>query len=270
MFVQLSRLPNNFGVLARYRGALPDPERASRDPDGLAGNCADLSVPILCAAYAKGLYPGERGGRARWWAPSARMVSFPETIYISERTRIELRAKTFEVTFDRDFEAIVHGCDAFPGPRPGRTGIPSRLVDGHVALHEAGRAHSVEVWDATGRLAGGLFGVGVGKAFFIEAMHSRARGAAKAAFVTLSCHLEHWGFALIGGKRMSGELSQLGFMLVPRSVFNGLLEDACREPGREGNWAIDRALDVSRWRPRLEAVTAKQVRGRSPELFTVL
>jgi hypothetical protein len=70
-------------------------------------------------------------------------------------------------------------------------------------------------------------------------------------FVTLSCHLQHWGFALNDGKRMSGQLSQLGFMLVPRFALNGLLSKATKERGREGKWTVDEALDAARWNPKV-------------------
>ncbi len=123
-----------------------------------------------------------------------------------------MQTRAYRVSFDEDFAAVIRACA--PGPD---------VVESFTALHEAGHAHSVEVRDRSGRLAGGLYGVSVGRAFFTEKMFSRERDAANVGFVTLSCHLQHWGYAVNDGKRMSGQLSQLGFMLVPRFAFNGLL-----------------------------------------------
>ena len=195
-----------------------------------------MRVPTLLAAYAKGLYPAE----GKWWAPAERMVSFPENAYVSKTVWRLMQTRAYRVTFDEDFDSVIRACAASP-----------EMVDSFTALHEAGHAHSVEVRDRSGRLAGGLYGVSVGRAFFTEKMFSRERDAAAVGFVTLSCHLQHWCYAVNDGKRMSGQLSQLGFMLIPRFAFNGLLSKAAREPGREGRWTVDDSLDAARWNPKV-------------------
>ena len=215
---------------------LPDPEKALRHPDGLAGACTDLNVPTLIAAYAKGLYPETQ----KWWAPAERMVSFPEHAYVSKRVWRLLQTRAYMVTFDQDFAGVLRAC----APEPD-------LAEAFTALHAAGYAHSVEVRDRAGRLAGGLYGLAIGRAFFNEKMFSRERDASTVGFVTLSCHLQHWGFAINDGKRMSGQLSQLGFMLIPRFAFNGLLSKATVEPSRAGKWSADPALDAARWNPKV-------------------
>jgi leucyl/phenylalanyl-tRNA--protein transferase len=258
--------PGTLAMMARHyaglqRGDLPDPERALRSPDGLCGICNDLNVPVLVAAYAKGLFPFSCVGPQKWWAPRERMVLFLENAYISNALRRLIRTGRFAVTFDTDFTAVVEACAE---PRPGRANIAQigpDLIAAYRALHEAGYAHSVEVRDRSGRLAGGLYGIAVGKVFFTEAMFARARNASKVGFATLSCHLQQWGFALNDGKRMSGHLSQLGFTLIPRQAFNRLLAEACGEPGRDGPWTIDQDLDISRWNPKAPRCP-KSSRGR--------
>jgi len=96
----LAMLAKHYAGLGLPPGALPDPEKALRHPDGLAGICTDMSVPTLRAAYAKGLFPLAHIGPQKWWAPPERMVSFPETVHISKTTRRLLRIKQYEVTFD--------------------------------------------------------------------------------------------------------------------------------------------------------------------------
>ena len=94
------------------------------------------------------------------------------------------------------------------------TWIRHDIIESYQALHAAGLAHSVEVWDRSGNLAGGLYGVAIGKAFITESMFARQPDASKVGFVTLSCHLQKWGFVLNDGKRDSGDLRSLGFTLI--------------------------------------------------------
>jgi leucyl/phenylalanyl-tRNA--protein transferase len=232
----LAVFAKHFAAWRAKPGALPDPETALRHPEGLAGMCTDLRVPTMLAAYAKGLYLAD----GKWWAPAERMVSFPENVHVSKRVWRLLQTQTYKVTLDRDFAAVIRACT--PGPD---------IAEGFAALHVAGHAHSVEVWDRSGRLAGGLYGLAIGRAFFTEKMFSRERDAANVGFVTLSCHLQHWGFALNDGKRVTGQLSQLGFTLVPRFAFNGLLSKAAAAPGRGGKWTTDEGLDAAQWNPKV-------------------
>lgn len=246
----LAMLARHYAGLGLPSGALPDPDKALRHPDGLAGICTDMSVPTLRAAYAKGLFPLAHIGPQKWWAPSERMVSFPKTVHISKTARRLLRSKHFEVTFDTAFDSVVMACAE---PRPGHTHltwIGPQVIESYQALHAAGLAHSVEVWDRAGNLAGGLYGVAIGRAFFTESMFARQPDASKIGFITLSCHLQKWGFALNDGKRESGHLRRLGFTLIPRARFDALLGSACAAPGREGCWAVDKSIDVSRWDPK--------------------
>jgi len=249
----LSGKPAALAMLARhfvgFGRSLPDPDKALPHPEGLAGTCTDLSVPTLIAAYAKGLYPS--GGR--WWAPQERVVSFPENAYVSPRVWRLLQTRTYGVSFDEDFAGVVRACATEPD-----------IAEAFMGLHGAGYAHSVEVWDRSGRLAGGLYGLAIGQAFFTDQMFSRERDAAGVGFVTLSCHLQHWGFALNDGKRMTGQLSQLGFMVVPRFAFNGLLSKATQEPTRDGKWTVEMGLDPARWNPKVAGTGRTGPGARGP------
>ncbi|HXG79410.1 MAG TPA: leucyl/phenylalanyl-tRNA--protein transferase [Methyloceanibacter sp.] len=249
-------VPGTLWVLAKHyaglksKDRLPDPERALRHPDGLAGICTDLSAPTLLAAYRKGLFPLAHIGPQKWWAPAERMVSFPGSVHISKHVRRLLRNKQFRVTFDSAFGVVIRACAE---PRPGKlplTWIRPDIIEAYEALYEAGYAHSVEVWDRQGNLAGGLYGVAIGKAFITESMFARRTEASKVAFVVLSCHLQHWGFRLNDGKRYSEHLRSLGFRLIPRREFNTLLAQACSVPARPGHWSIDPELDVAQWEPQ--------------------
>jgi leucyl/phenylalanyl-tRNA--protein transferase len=246
-------LAKHYAGLGPPPGVLPDPETALRNPDGLAGICTDLSVPVLLEAYAKGLFPLAHVGPQKWWAPAERMVSLPDEVHIAKNVRRLLRIKQFSVTFDTDFAGVVAACAE---QRPGRahlTWIRPDIVQAYQALFDAGHAHSVEVWDRAGNLAGGLYGVAIGKAFITESMFARQADASKVGFVTLSYYLQRWGFVLNDGKRDSAHLRKLGFRLIPRTEFNALLAEACSAPGRPGRWSADGTIDISRWNPAGEA-----------------
>ena len=254
---RLYGVPAMLAVLAKHTiglglppGALPDPNRALTYPDGLAGICTDLSVPTLMAAYAKGLFPLAHVGPQKWWAPRERMVLLPDHIHISKTVRRLLRLKQFEVTFDTAFGAVIRACAEPRAGYPQLTWIRPDIIAAYEALHEAGYAHSVEVWDRAGNLAGGLYGVAVGKAFVTESMFARQADTSKIGLITLSAHLQKWGFVLNDAKRDSGHLRSLGFTLMPRSEFNTLMARACSKPGRPGAWAVDKSIDVFQWNLR--------------------
>jgi leucyl/phenylalanyl-tRNA---protein transferase len=214
-------------------------------PDGLAEPCTDLSVAGLRSAYAKGLYPSCETCRQTWQAPGMRMVLFIENFHIEPAVRRRLGRKDFRVTFDQDFTAVVHACAA---TRAGR--MDEGIIDSFVAAFDAGLAHSVEIWDRSGALAGGIFGLAIGSVFFTEGHFARARDASKVGFVALNCHLQRWNYLLNDGKHLSGRLCELGFLPVQRATFNALLAMACTRTGQKGRWAVDQTLNLAAWNPR--------------------
>jgi leucyl/phenylalanyl-tRNA---protein transferase len=252
----VAMVAKHYAGLGPRRGELPNPEQAQRWPDGLAGICTEMSVPTLKAAYAKGLYPFAHIGPQKWWAPKDRMVLFIEDYHIERNLRRRLKHKEFHVTFDRDFDAVIRACAE---PRAGRlplTWIRDDIIEAFTHAFHAGVAHSVEVWDGSGDLVGGAYGLAVGRVFFTESQFSRKRDASKVGFATLNCHLQRWGYLLNDGKHLTGHLSQLGFTLIPKRSFNALLVKACSRPGRDGRWEVDRNIDIANWNPKSAALAA--------------
>jgi leucyl/phenylalanyl-tRNA--protein transferase len=241
---------SHYAGLRHVEEGVPDPEMALSNPDGLVGICHDMGVDSLMAGYRAGLFPFSHLGPHKWWAPSTRMILRLSDFHMEKNLRRRLRNKHFTVTFDRAFEEVVRGCGE---PRPGRpklTWVTPDVVDAYMALHRSGHAHSVEVWDGEGNLAGGAYGVAAGQVFFTESQFTRQRDASKVGFATLNCHLQKWGFVLNDGKFHTGHLAQAGFQLMPRSQFNALLARHCPLEGNAGPWAIDEALDVGSWDPK--------------------
>ena len=223
---------------------------------GLVGISDDLSVPALVANYARGFFPVCHIGPMKWWCPEERAVIDPAETHISRKVRKLLRQHKFTVTMDQDFAAVMEACAR---PRPGKvplTWITPRVMRAFWAAHEAGYAHSVEVWDEAGRLAGGLFGIAIGKVYFGESQFSAVEHASKVATAALHRHLAHWGYHLREGKWMTPHLASLGFKPMKRDDFRSLVSWYIDEPGLVGSWEIDPALDLADWPKRPKDASA--------------
>ncbi|MGI9413148.1 MAG: leucyl/phenylalanyl-tRNA--protein transferase, partial [Hyphomicrobiales bacterium] len=185
---------------------MPDSAGALDFGEGLAGVCGRRTPEVALKAYATGLYPFCHVGPIKWWTPPERWVLFFDQTHLEKNLRRTLRQKKFTVTFDREFDAVIHACAE---PRPGRyhlTWIHRPFLQAFKALHEMGHAHSVEVWNKDGELVGGLYGLALGRVFFTESQFFRARDASKVGFAVLNRHLQAWGFAINDGKNETPHL----------------------------------------------------------------
>jgi leucyl/phenylalanyl-tRNA--protein transferase len=198
---------------------LPDPNAALANPDGLCGIARDLSIDTLVDAYASGLYPWAHSGPVKWWAPRTRCVAEPGRIAVGKAAQRQAARGTFKFTFDRDFDRVIAACAA---PRQGQvplTWITPKIMWAFAGLHDAGLAHSYEVWDQDGELVAGGYGVASGRVFVGESMFTRASGAGALGLAVLHRHLKHWGFALHDAKLPSPHLCSLGFRQMPREEY---------------------------------------------------
>ena len=119
------------------------------------------------------------------------------------------------------------------------------MIAAYVRLHEAGHAHSVETW-IDGKLAGGLYGVAIGRAFFGESMFASEADASKIAFVHLVRQLERWGFAIIDCQMKTSHLASLGAREIPRADFVAEIAALTKEPRAPGPWRLDDGLVTER------------------------
>jgi leucyl/phenylalanyl-tRNA--protein transferase len=220
---------------------LPDPSAALVDPDGLCGIARDLSVNTLIEAYSRGLFPWCHAGPVKWWAPRTRCVANPRDILVGKAARRHAKRATLKFTFDRDFDAVIAACAA---PRNGHvplTWITPKIMWAYAALHDAGLAHSYEVWDSDGELVAGGYGVAVGRVFVGESMFTRAPGAGAYGFAVLNRHLAHWGFAMHDVKLPSEHFRSLGFTQMPREDYSACLSGVL-PAARAGRWHSVAAL----------------------------
>lgn len=206
----------------------PPPELA--EPDGLLAIDGDLSVKRLVAAYRQGIFPWyTEDSPILWWCTDPRLVLLPGELKVSRSLRQVIRRQVFDITLDRDFEAVISACAGVNRKEQQGTWITHEMRDAYIALHDAGHAHSVESYQ-DGRLVGGLYGVSLGRIFFGESMFALASNASKAAFVHLASKLRQWGYVLIDCQQSTPHLKSFGAREIDRSEFLEILQRAVREP----------------------------------------
>lgn len=219
------------------RMAFPSPLEA--DEDGLLAVGGDLSPERLLLAYENGIFPWPHDGMPLlWFCPDPRMVLEPQSVRLSRSLRSRLRRGDLQITFDEAFGEVMRACASTPRPHEEGTWITPAMVAAYSQLHERGLAHSVEAWHE-GRLAGGLYGVSLGSAFFGESMFCRVSDASKVALVTLVKQLAAWDFALVDCQMVTDHLSSLGAEPWPRERFLQTLKEAVAAPTRQGRWVLE-------------------------------
>ncbi len=215
----------------------PPLSRALAEPNGLLAAGGNLSAERLIDAYRNGIFPWYSADQPHlWWSPDPRMVLIPAELNISRSLGKRLRKHDFEIRTDSAFEAVMRACAA-PRDGAGGTWITDEMIAAYVALHRRGLAHSVETW-INGELAGGLYGVALGRMFYGESMFTRATDASKLALAHLARQLARWQFGMIDCQMSTPHLGSLGAREMPREDFVRRLKDLvnCEPPP---SWQID-------------------------------
>ena len=159
---------------------------------------------------------------------------FPDDVRVSRSLAKVLRRDNYQFSFDRAFPAVIDACAA---PREGERGtwITPAMRAAYIELHGLGHAHSAEIW-MDGRLAGGLYGVALGRVFFGESMFHRVSNASKLAFVLMVHLLREWNYALIDCQVHTAHLQTLGAREIAREEFARLLDVYGDESACEVAW----------------------------------
>lgn len=191
-----------------------------------------LHPQMLLGAYAQGYFPmaEERSDADVFWLnPEQRGILPLETFHVPRRLARRMRATAWRHTVDTAFAQVTAAC-AGADRQGGRTWISPLIERSYFNLHQAGHAHSVEVWDGAA-LVGGLYGVSLGGAFFGESMFSAERDASKAALVHLVARLKAGGFRLLDTQFVTEHLTQFGAVEIPRAKYQALLRKAVAASG---------------------------------------
>ena len=194
------------------------PSLGQASEDGLLAVGGDLSPERLQCAYSLGIFPWfEEGQPILWWSPDPRCILYPDQFKTSRSMRKAIQRASFSSSYDLAFESVIEACAA-PRDYQAGTWITPKMRDAYCKLHELGCAHSVEVWQE-GELAGGLYGVSLGRVFYGESMFSRVSEASKFALKSLCEKLMTKNYHLIDCQLASSHLLSLGAQTIPRTQF---------------------------------------------------
>jgi leucyl/phenylalanyl-tRNA--protein transferase len=190
------------------------------EPEGVVLFGGRLTAEWLLDAYAHGIFPWpifDGADIVVWWSPDPRAIFEFDRFHVSRRLMRTCRSPQFEVTCDRDFAGVIHGC-ATAGDRGHNTWLTPKMIEAYTQLHAMGRAHSVEVWQ-DGRLAGGTYGVTLGGLYAGESMFYRVRDASKVALVHLMVHLRARGYSLFDIQQCTEHTARFGAVNISRKEY---------------------------------------------------
>jgi leucyl/phenylalanyl-tRNA--protein transferase len=214
--------------------AFPPPDGAE---DGLVAVGGDLSPERLLLAYRSGIFPWyDDGLPILWHSPDPRCVLPVEGLHVGRTLRRAISKGTYAVRFDGAFDRVIHACKAAPRAGQDGTWITDDMERAYLRLHRLGYAHSVEAWEGD-ELAGGLYGVSLGRIFFGESMFARRPNASKVALVGLADKIAPWGFQVIDAQVATPHTLAMGAQQWPRDRFLELLQRELVYPTRKGSWA---------------------------------
>ncbi len=221
--------------------AFPPPYLAERE--GLLAIGGDLGIKRLLLAYKMGIFPWySEDDPIIWWSPDPRLVLYPGEFKISKSLGKILKKKIFKVTMDMAFEKVIKECARVRTENGQGTWISDEMIFAYCNLHEAGYAHSVEAW-LDGRLAGGLYGVSLGRTFFGESMFMRVSNASKVAFAVFVKQLKKWKFDMIDCQVKTNHLMSLGAREISRKLFLKQLEKSLKSKTMRGKWFFDNYMN---------------------------
>ena len=182
-----------------------------------------LDPQTLLSAYAQGVFPmADRDGVIRWFTADPRGIIPLESFHVPRTLRQLVKQNAFEIRINHDFPRVMRGC---MNARRGETWINELLIEAYVRLNQLGFAHSVECW-RDDQLAGGLYGVSLGGAFFGESMFHTVPNASKIALVHLVNRLRERGFVLLDAQATTPHLTQFGCTEIPAREYEMRLRQA--------------------------------------------
>ena len=220
----------------------PHPQQALREPDGLLAVGGKLNPEWVLTAYKHGIFPwfGE-GEPPLWWSPDPRCVFATAPVHVSRSLRKHMRHCGWQLTLNRAFLAVIRAC-ARPDSSTGSWITPAMITTYH-ALHRAGHAHSIEIWEAD-RLIGGLYGVAIGRLFCGESMFSHRSNASKVALTGIRHLLHQWQMPLLDAQVGNPHLYRMGAQNLPRPAFLQAVQQLTALPSPPDAFKLAQPMDV--------------------------
>ncbi|MEM1113389.1 MAG: leucyl/phenylalanyl-tRNA--protein transferase [Pseudomonadota bacterium] len=224
----------------------PPSSSALRYPNGLIAESDGFSTALLLRAYRRGIFPWNSEPPVRWWTPEPRSLLLPQAFHLPRKLRKTLMRETFHLSVDRCFSDVMALCGLTRIKDSGLQSMDSSgegtwlgpaMIEAYSELHRLGHAHSIETWTSDGKLAGGLYGVCVGGAFFGESMFSLKPDASKVALVALMSIMQRAGFDLLDCQMETDFLNSFGARNFSRLDFEQRLAQT-----------VDRTVNPDVWR----------------------
>ncbi|MEM0909772.1 MAG: leucyl/phenylalanyl-tRNA--protein transferase [Pseudomonadota bacterium] len=203
----------------------PAHQFALDEPNGLLAFGGDLSPERLIFAYKHGIFPWfSKGEPILWWTPDPRGVIYTDTFKASRSLRKSIRKYGYRATMNHAFKEVITACATVSRRDVDHTShngtwITDEMIHAYIELHYSGYAHSVEIWDADNKLAGGLYGIGINAIFCGESMFHNCTDASKAAFLALVNYMKANDMPLIDCQMNNQHLKSLGCVEIPRDEF---------------------------------------------------
>jgi leucyl/phenylalanyl-tRNA--protein transferase len=206
----------------------PDVDFALDEPNGLLAFGGDLSVSRLISAYQSGIFPwfGDEAPYL-WWSPDPRGILELDKFHVSKSLRKSLKKAEYQVTLNNNFLDVINRCSKIPRKTSGvgqvsdtstQTWITEDMLMAYIKLHEAGYAHSIEIWYKED-MVGGLYGVSVGGTFCGESMFHSRTDASKVGLYALVQHMKKFNMGFIDCQMETPHLATLGCETVSRKHF---------------------------------------------------
>ena len=213
------------------QSVFPDPEFA--DESGIVAYSRSVNCSMLADAYRNGIFPwpfGEDEEFIPWVAPPVRGVLMLDEFHIPKSFRRELKKLPFSCRIDSDFRAVISACASVERKDQPGTWITGQMIDAYCQFHKLGYAHSFEAYNASGELAGGLYGISIGRIFCGESMFYRVSGASKYAFVRMAEILFGMGVRLIDTQMVTNATAAFGAKSISGQEYLRLLGEYGGEP----------------------------------------
>ena len=194
----------------------PQLDLALKEPNGLIGIGGDLSIGRLLFAYSRGIFPWYgKNEPILWYSPDPRLIVTPNSFHLSKSLRKIINSPKYHVSVNTVFSEVIRHCKDIPRAGQSGTWIDEEMIKAYCHLHDAGFAHSYEVFSDE-KLVGGLYGVALGEVFFGESMFSLESHTSKIAFAYL---LQNSDYKLIDCQVENKHLESLGAFKIPRDLF---------------------------------------------------
>jgi len=203
--------------------------------EGIIAIGGDLSIERLLLAYSTGIFPWySQNEPILWWSPDPRFVLLPENLNVSKSLKKFIKKNIYTITFDIAFEKIIKMCSKLRSKQG--TWLTNEMIEAYIDLHNEGYAHSVEAWHNE-KLAGGLYGVSLGRCFFGESMFYVMENASKVCLIYLVDTLIKKNFLFIDSQVYTQHLENFGASNIPRSDYIAMLKKGLSFPTLKGKWS---------------------------------